>query len=75
MRRLIFPILFAVISIILAPAAVLNAAEADPATPTAVLPEPGYVFDSVPEGIDVLHDFPIQNTGTAILNIEKVKTG
>jgi hypothetical protein len=75
MRRLKFLTLFAAIFIILAPAIALHAEEADPAAPAAVLPEPGYVFDSVPEGIDVLHDYPIRNTGTATLNIEKVKTG
>ena len=83
MRRSIFLTLFAVISIMLvAPVVALHAEEADSATPAveaavpaAALPEPGYVFDSVPEGVDVLHDYLIRNTGTATLNIEKVKTG
>ena len=75
MKRLIHLTLVAVIFAMLTPAVLLHADETAPASPVAVLPEPGYEFKPVPEGIDVLHDYLIQNKGTATLNIEKVKTG
>ena len=43
--------------------------------PVAELDEKLYTFDPVPEGSNVLHDFRIQNTGDAILEISEVKTG
>ncbi|MBN2420591.1 MAG: hypothetical protein JXL81_14465 [Deltaproteobacteria bacterium] len=43
--------------------------------PIAFLLEPQYKFDSVIEGTDVVHDFIIQNKGTADLNIIKVDSG
>lgn len=76
MKRLTYLTLAAAIFVMLAPAAVvLHADEVDPAVPLAILPEPGFEFDPVPEGTEVLHDYPIQNKGTATLSIVKVKTG
>lgn len=43
--------------------------------PVAELAEEQHTFDPVPEGSFVLHEFRIQNTGEAILEISKVKTG
>jgi hypothetical protein len=44
-------------------------------SPTAFLPETQYAFPRVLEGTEVLHDFIIQNKGTAPLEIKKVRTG
>jgi hypothetical protein len=38
-------------------------------------PEPVYTFDVVFEGLSVAHDFVIQNTGTGVLDVEKVQGG
>ena len=43
--------------------------------PSAYLPVDNYEFDPVVEGVEIDHQFIIQNKGTADLNIEKVKTG
>jgi hypothetical protein len=43
--------------------------------PKIVVPEPTYKFEQVLEGAEVLHDFVIQNKGTAQLIIKKVKPG
>lgn len=45
------------------------------AMPLAVIPEPIYESPTVVEGQDVIHDFVIQNQGTAVLKVERVKTG
>lgn len=38
-------------------------------------PEKMHEFEPVVEGLKVTHDFVIQNKGTAVLQIQKVKTG
>ena len=43
--------------------------------PSAFFPEHSYEFDQVVDGTQVMHDFIIQNNGTALLKIEKIKTG
>ena len=43
--------------------------------PAAVLPARGYKFEPVPDGIEVRHDFVLQNKGNAPLIISSVKTG
>lgn len=43
--------------------------------PVAFLPEQIFEFEPVIEGNIVIHDFIIQNKGTALLVIHKVKTG
>jgi hypothetical protein len=43
--------------------------------PVAVFPDPEYPFEPVADGIEVRHDFIVQNTGTAELDIKEVKTG
>jgi len=45
------------------------------AFPVIHIPEPAYEFQSVVEGINVVHDFIIQNKGTATLDITKVRPG
>jgi len=44
-------------------------------SPTAFLPETQYAFAPVLEGAEVMHDFILQNKGTAPLEIKKVRTG
>ena len=47
----------------------------DSQTPSVFLPVTRWEFEPVLDGVEVLHDFTIQNTGRAPLNIERVKTG
>lgn len=44
-------------------------------TPSVVFPETSYEFSAVLDGAKVVHEFVIQNKGTAPLKVEKVKTG
>jgi hypothetical protein len=43
--------------------------------PSAFFPEATYEFTPVLDGSKVVHEFVIQNKGTAALTVEKVKTG
>ena len=43
--------------------------------PVVFAPEPVFTFESALDGDQVLHDFVIENKGTAELKIERVKTG
>ena len=43
--------------------------------PVAVFPETEYQFEAVADGMEIQHDFVVQNTGTAELDIKEVKTG
>lgn len=42
--------------------------------PSASVPQPLYEFEPVVDGTQVIHDYIIQNKGTATLEIQKVKT-
>lgn len=44
-------------------------------TPSAVIPDGNYEFEPVLEGAEVIHEFKVLNTGTAPLEIERIKTG
>lgn len=44
-------------------------------SPSAFVPESSFKFGPVLDGTEITHDFIIQNKGTAVLNIEKVRTG
>ena len=55
-------------------AGTLFAAEAEQKKPVAVFPEKIFEFAEVLDGKDVVHDFVVQNTGDAVLKIEKVDT-
>jgi len=44
-------------------------------SPSVNFPEPRVEFDAVFDGIDVAHDFVIQNKGTATLDVQKVSGG
>ncbi len=43
--------------------------------PSAVVLEPRFAFDSVVEGTEVVHEFPIQNKGGSVLKLNKVESG
>lgn len=43
--------------------------------PAAQFPETSYVFDPVVSGAYVTHTYAVQNTGTGLLEIQKVQTG
>ncbi len=62
-------------ALILVAAGMPAAAWAYEVAPVAVIESPSYDFGSVYEGIDVYHDFIVKNTGTADLEIQKVKSG
>jgi hypothetical protein len=47
----------------------------DATEPAVFLPETSYEFAPVLDGTKVVHDFVIQNKGTAELKVEQVKTG
>ena len=47
----------------------------DDAAPAAFFPQTLYEFSPVLDGANVVHEFSVQNKGTATLNIERVKTG
>ena len=47
----------------------------DQSAPSVVFPETSYEFPAVLDGAKVVHEFVIQNKGTATLKVEKVKTG
>ena len=42
--------------------------------PSVLIPGKCYVFNSVLDGEKILHDFVVQNTGTAALLIQGVRT-
>lgn len=43
--------------------------------PVAFFPQTVHEFSPILEGTPVVHDFVIQNKGSAVLNVERVKTG
>jgi hypothetical protein len=58
------------------PAASVTAPSGDSEkVPVAVIPEEKYEFKTVAEGVEIVHDFVIQNKGTADLEILAVKPG
>jgi hypothetical protein len=44
-------------------------------SPLAQIDRPIYEFDPVVDGVQVIHDYVIQNKGTGTLEIQKVRTG
>ena len=48
---------------------------ASPDQPAIEIPSPIHSFGETMEGGEVVHDFLVKNTGTGVLNIDKVKTG
>ena len=52
-----------------------GAQEKEKGSPSIIFPDPRYEFEAVFEGVDVVHDFVVKNTGTAALNIQKASGG
>jgi hypothetical protein len=52
-----------------------GAAEGTPDAPLAAAPEPIFTFEPVLEGEEVVHDFVVENRGTAELQIHRVENG
>ena len=46
-----------------------------PNLPSVLVPESRFKFGPILEGTEIIHDFIVQNKGTAPLKIEKVRTG
>ncbi len=63
------------ILLLLAAAACFGAETATRETPDAVAVEPVFEFKPVLDGEEVVHDYVIQNKGSAELEIERVQTG
>jgi len=52
-----------------------TAAAASGGAPAIHVPQPRHEFAPVPEGVEVTHDFVIQNRGSAELEIKSIETG
>lgn len=63
------------ILLLLAAAACFGAETKTTETPEAVAVEPVFEFKPVLDGEEVVHDYMIQNKGSAELKIERVQTG
>ena len=53
----------------------IGAEEKSQSSPSAFIAQPEYTFEPVVDGTQVVHNYVIQNRGTTILEIQKVKTG
>ena len=73
MRLRIFSIVTTILVISLQAALCLGAQ--DDSAATVFFPQTRYEFSPVLDGSRVVHDFVIQNKGTATLKVERVKTG
>ena len=60
--------------LVLIPFAVLAQDTDNPGTPAIHVPQTAYQFDTVVSGQDVIHEYLLQNRGTAPLKISRVKT-
>lgn len=54
---------------------ILTPVYAEEGAPVAVVENDSYDFGAVYEGVDVIHDFKIQNKGDADLEVTDVKAG
>lgn len=54
---------------------VFSAGNATEQQPIAFFPEKSFVFDEVLDGVEVTHEYIVQNKGTGVLKIERVRTG
>ena len=62
------------ILLVLIPCSVLAQNSDSPCTPSILVSEPAFQFDTVVSGQDVSHDYLIRNQGSATLKISRVKT-
>ncbi len=73
-KKTLYPLIFMVS--ILFQAMICSGAEGEAQdVPMVFLPTDEYVFEPTLEGTDIIHDFIIQNKGTAPLKIKRVKSG
>jgi hypothetical protein len=75
MKPKLLSIFLSVICILSFGSVVFGASQQTPPSPSVFVPESRYKFPTVLDGVEVTHDFIIQNKGDAELVIEKVKTG
>lgn len=69
-------ILIVLICIIFVTAAFCQAAEKSATSgPKAIFPEKRFEFPAVIEGVEVRHDFVVQNSGSETLKILDIQTG
>jgi hypothetical protein len=54
---------------------ILSTPHVSPAKPISIIENDSYDFGSVFEGVDIIHDYVIKNTGETGLKIEKVESG
>jgi hypothetical protein len=66
---------FFLIVLCLTPAVGTNATAEAPAGPKVYLPENVFVFEPVPDGVEVVHDFIVTNQGDQPLEIGSIKSG
>ena len=59
----------------LVPAAAGAEIEKKDGVPVAQVTQSSYTFPPVVDGTEVVHDFIMKNSGTAVLKIVKIKTG
>jgi hypothetical protein len=72
MTKRVFPMMLVAV---LAVFCIVTAVQADEGMPRAVFENDTHEFGAVYEGVDVIHDFVIQNKGDADLEITDVKAG
>jgi hypothetical protein len=75
MKPKLLSIFLSVICILSFGSVVSGASQQTPPSASVFVPESRYKFPTVLDGVEVTHDFIIQNKGDAELVIEKVKTG
>jgi len=51
-----------------------RAGQETPGSPVAYFPEKNYIFKPVVDGTEIIHDYIVQNKGSATLLVKKVKT-
>ena len=51
-----------------------GAGQKDTESPSAYFPERYYKFKQVVDGVEIMHDFSLQNKGDATLTISKITT-
>ena len=75
MKNTVKFILVIVICMLAVQASVFGTEETPNGKPVALVVNPAYQFETAVEESELVHDFILKNTGTAPLNIEKVRTG
>jgi hypothetical protein len=74
MKLKLFFTFFSVVCILSFGSVAFGASQQTSSSPSVFVPGSKYTFPTVLDGVEVTHDFIIQNKGDAPLVIEKVKT-